>query len=103
VTTDDGGAGAWSAPRHYLRTGGGQVVHRAGCFAALGGTPWEWAEGMTAAELAGEPPPALPLLDRVRLAYEHMTRAVDLDLDKAKWLSAKGELLDDSRGDPGRP
>jgi hypothetical protein len=105
-------------PRHYVRTGGGQVIHRAGCFAALGGTPWEWAEGMTAAELADEPtaasyrqcefcmpedtwptegevdqaPPTLPLLERVRLAHEHLTRAVELDLDKAKWLTDQGEL-----------
>jgi hypothetical protein len=39
-------------PRHYVRTGGGQEIHRAGCFAALGGAPWEWAEGMSAIELA---------------------------------------------------
>jgi len=28
----------------------------------------------------------------VRLAYEHMTRAVDLDMDKARWLADRGEL-----------
>ena len=110
--------GADRAPRHYVRTGGGQVIHRAGCFAALGGAPWEWAEGMTATELAAdptagryqqcqfcmpedmwpadqqvdEPPPTLPLLDRVRLAHEHLTRAVELDLDKARWLADQGEL-----------
>lgn len=108
--------------RSYLRTRD-RVIHRAGCFAALGGSPWAWAEGMTAAELAEEPasrtygqceycmpehmwpdpddpddprgtyetgPP--PLLDRVRLAYEHMTRAVELDTDKARWLADQGDL-----------
>lgn len=110
--------GASRAPRRYVRTGGGRVIHRAGCFAALGGTPWEWAEGMTAAELADDstagrwrqcefcmpedlwpggpqvdqPPATLPLLERVRLAHEHLTRAVELDLDKAKWLADRGEL-----------
>jgi hypothetical protein len=108
---------AWP-PRRYVRTGGGQVLHRAGCFAALGGEPWEWAEGMTAAELAADagagrlrqcgfcmpedlwpseeevdqPPATLPLLDRVRLAHEHLTRAVELDMDKARWLADQGEL-----------
>jgi hypothetical protein len=28
----------------------------------------------------------------VRLAHEHLTRAVELDLDKAKWLTDQGEL-----------
>jgi hypothetical protein len=104
-------------PRHYVRTGGGQEIHRAGCFAALGGAPWEWAEGMSAIELAtdatagryrqcefcmpedmwpaeeiDQPPAALPLLDRVRLAHEHLTRAVQLDTDKARWLAEQGEL-----------
>jgi hypothetical protein len=105
-------------PRHYVRTGAGQVIHRAGCFAALGGEPWEWAEGMTATELAAhatagryrqcefcmpedmwppeeevdQPPATLPLLDRVRLAHEHLTRAVQLDMDKATWLADQGEL-----------
>jgi len=37
-------------------------------------------------------PPTLPLLERVRLAHEHLTRAVELDLDKAKWLTDQGEL-----------
>jgi hypothetical protein len=108
--------------RSYLRTRD-RVIHRAGCFAALGGSPWAWAEGMTAAELAEEPasrtygqceycmpehmwptaddpgdprgthgigPP--PLLDRIRLAYEHMTRSVELDTDKARWLADQGDL-----------
>jgi hypothetical protein len=105
--------------RSYLRTRD-RVIHRAGCFAALGGSPWAWAEGMTAAELAEEPasrtygqceycmpehmwpdpddpggiygtlPP--PLLDRVRLAYEHMARAVELDTGKARWLADQGDL-----------
>jgi hypothetical protein len=105
-------------PRRYVRTGGGQEVHRAGCFAALGGAPWEWAEGMSANELAtdatagryrqcefcmpedmwpaeeeiDQPPAVLPLLDRVRLAHEHLTRAVQLDMDKARWLAEQGEL-----------
>ena len=104
-------------PRHYVRTGGGQEIHRAGCFAALGGAPWEWAEGMSAIELAtdatagryrqcefcmpedmwpaeetDQPPAALPLLDWVRLAHEHLTRAVQLDTDKARWLAEQGEL-----------
>jgi hypothetical protein len=111
------GEGAAWPPRSYVRTGGGQVIHRAGCFAALGGEPWEWAEDMTAAELAthatagryrqcefcmpedlwpseetDRPPPALPLLDRVRLAHEHLTRAVELDMDKARWLADQGDL-----------
>ncbi len=28
----------------------------------------------------------------MRLAHEHLTRAVELDLDKAKWLTDQGEL-----------
>jgi hypothetical protein len=101
-----------SPPRSYVRHG--RVLHRAGCFAALGGTAWEWAEGMTAAELAEHPAasgyrqceycmpermwpreparPGPPLLERVRLAHEHLTRAVELDLDKARWLERQGEL-----------
>jgi hypothetical protein len=115
---DPAGRPAGGPPRRYVRSGGGRVVHRAGCFAALGGEPWQWAEGMTAAELAAdpaagrhrqcefcmpedlwlaeqeaaEPPATLPLLERVRLAHEHLTRAVQLDLDKARWLADQGEL-----------
>jgi len=111
MTTGDGGG----PRRSYLRTRD-RVIHRAGCFAALGGSPWAWAEGMTPAELAEQPasraygqceycmpedmwpdPDAgdagtLPLLDRVRLAYEHMARAVELDTDKARWLAGQGDL-----------
>jgi hypothetical protein len=113
-----GGAPAGGPPRHYLRTGGGRVIHRAGCFAALGGEPWDWAEGMTATELAADatagrlrqcefcmpedmwpsgeeldqPPATLPLLDRVKLAHEHLTRAIQLDMDKARWLADQGDL-----------
>jgi hypothetical protein len=109
-----GAAEAAGPPRSYVRHG--RVLHRAGCFAALGGTPWEWAEGMTAVELAehpaasgyrqceycmpermwphepAQPDPGPPLLERVRLAHEHLTRAVELDLDKARWLERQGEL-----------
>jgi hypothetical protein len=38
------------------------------------------------------PDPGSPLLERVRLAHEHLTRAVELDLDKARWLERRGEL-----------